>query len=142
MTDIFNLERFIEAQDGDYNRAVAELGAGQKRGHWMWYIFPQISGLGTSWMSQKYAITSRAEAEAYLAHPVLGSRLISCAKIVTQLEGRSIQEIFGSPDDLKFRSCMTLFHCAATDSSIFRDALAKYFNVVPYSLTLNILDRT
>src|ERR1700733_4889261 len=111
MTDPFELERFVAAQDqgGTYEAALAELRAGRKRGHWMWFVFPQIAGLGQSPTSRHYAIASLAEAEAYLAHPVLGPRLIECARVVSELQGRSAQEIFGGIDAIKLRSSMTLF---------------------------------
>ncbi|MFY4730278.1 DUF1810 domain-containing protein [Nitrospira sp. BLG_2] len=141
MTDIFNLQRFIEAQDPGYRSVLQELRAGHKRGHWMWYIFPQIQGLGESSMSQKYAISSQGEAKAYSEHPILGSRLRECTQLVMNVEGRTADQIFSYPDNLKFRSCMTLFERSATDSSIFRAALLKYFGGEPDQLTLKILER-
>ena len=104
-----------------------ELSAGRKRSHWMWFVFPQLAGLGHSAMARQYAIASLAEARAYLEHPVLGSRLIGLTELVNQVEGRSVREIFGSPDDLKFHSSMTLFALAQPDAPVFRDALEKYF---------------
>ena len=139
MTDRFNLQRFIEAQDPDYESVLEELRAGQKYGHWMWYIFPQIQGLGGSAMSRKYAISSQDEATAYWEHPVLGSRLRECTQLVIDLEGRTAEQVFSYPDSLKFRSCMTLFERASTDPSIFRTALHKYFPGGPDQLTLDIL---
>ena len=139
MSDIYDLHRFIEAQDQVYASVLDELRAGRKRGHWMWYIFPQIEGLGGSAMAQKYAISSQAEAEAYLEHPILGSRLRECTQLVLAVEGRSAEDIFYYPDNLKFRSCMTLFEQAATDNKIFREALLKYFNGKPDQLTLDFL---
>jgi uncharacterized protein (DUF1810 family) len=124
--DPFNLQRFLEAQNTYFERVRSELKDGSKRGHWIWFIFPQIKGLGHSPMAQKFAISSRDEAEAYLAHPILGSRLRECTELVNLIEGRSIGEIFGNPDDLKFRSCMTLFAHATRDNQIFVDALQKY----------------
>src|SRR5215467_13288196 len=111
MDDPYRLDRFVQAQDsnGSFQRAVAELRAGRKVSHWMWFVFPQIEGLGFSIMAQRYAIGSRAEAEAYLAHPVLGPRLIECTRLVLAVTGKTIRAILGSPDDLKFRSSMTLF---------------------------------
>src|ERR1051325_3915875 len=109
MDDPFNLQRFVEAQDPVFNQVLSELQQGRKRGHWMWFIFPQLAGLGHSSMASKFAISSREEGQAYLNHPILGPRLRECSRFVNRVEGRSIQQIFGSPDDLKFRSCMTLF---------------------------------
>src|SRR5580692_7930091 len=113
MVDRFDLERFVKAQAGVYEQACAELRAGRKRSHWMWFVFPQIRGLGSSEMAMRYAISGREEAWAYLDHPVLGLRLQECAGIVVELEGRTVEEIFGYPDDLKFHSSMTLFSEAA-----------------------------
>ncbi len=127
MSDAYDLRRFVDAQAPVIDRVLAELRRGRKASHWIWFIFPQIAGLGHSAMAQLFAISSRAEAAAYLAHPVLGARLRECAGIVNGIEGRSAQEIFGSPDDLKFRSCMTLFAAVAPPEKIFRDALQKYF---------------
>lgn len=125
----FDLQRFVDAQDaGDvYARALAELRAGSKRTHWMWFIFPQIAGLGFSPMAQRYAIGSLDEAQAYLAHPVLGPRLRACVAAMNAHEGRSAREILGSPDDRKFRSCLTLFAAATEDDADFGAALAKYY---------------
>lgn len=141
MTDTYNLQRFIDAQDGRYESVLKELGAGQKRGHWMWYIFPQIQGLGRSATSQEYAIKSRDEANAYWKHSILGPRLRECTELVLKLESRTAQQIFSCPDTLKFRSCMTLFERSATDSPIFRAALLKYFGGQPDQLTLDILKK-
>ena len=134
-----NLQRFVDAQEEDYEQVCSELRAGRKTSHWIWYIFPQIEGLGRSSISQKYAISSREEAEAYLQHPILGPRLHECTRLVNQVEGRTIHEIFGSPDDMKFRSCMTLFAHATSDNQIFLDALEKYFGGKPDRLTLERL---
>jgi uncharacterized protein (DUF1810 family) len=123
-----SLERFVQAQEGVYPRALAELKAGKKQSHWMWFIFPQIAGLGHSAMAQHYAIASLDEARAYLAHAVLGPRLKACTQAVLDVEGRSAHDIFGSPDDLKFRSSMTLFARAAPDETLFRTALEKYYD--------------
>ncbi len=139
--DIYNLRRFVKAQDGVYPEVLAELRAGQKRSHWMWFIFPQIRGLGQSDMARRFAISGRPEAEAYLGHDVLGARLMQCTRIVAGLAGRNAQQIFGYPDDLKFRSSMTLFMCATRGNRIFRDALEKYFGGKPDVLTLEILRR-
>jgi len=139
MNDAYNLQRFIEAQTGVYESVLSELRAGQKRGHWMWYIFPQLEGLGSSAMSLEYAIKSRGEARAYLEHPLLGERLRECTHLVLSLDGRTAQQIFAYPDTLKFHSCITLFDQAASDSTIFCEVLAKYFGGEPDRLTLDIL---
>lgn len=123
----FPLERFLDAQKHVYDQARAELEAGRKTSHWMWFIFPQIHGLGSSEMARRYAISSIGEAQAYAEHPVLGARLRECTGLVNRIEKRPIEEIFSYPDNLKFRSSMTLFARAATDSAIFLDALNKYF---------------
>ena len=128
MIDPFNLERFVAAQRGVYERVETELGAGSKMSHWMWFIFPQLAGLGQSEMAKKYAISSLAEARAYLAHPVLGPRLQSCTRLVLQIERRTAQEIFGYPDDMKFCSSMTLFARADPDMTLFERALQKHFS--------------
>lgn len=140
MSDPFDLNRFIPAQETVYSRVITELSRGRKQSHWMWYIFPQIAGLGFSAMSQRYAVASRTEAEAYLAHPVLGSRLIECTGLVLAAQGRTIHDILGSPDDVKFRSSMTLF-AATSDKAIFGAALEKYFAGERDPATLEILDK-
>ncbi|MBI1197727.1 MAG: DUF1810 family protein [Phenylobacterium sp.] len=129
MADPFDLQRFVDAQDagGTYARALAELRAGRKQSHWMWFVFPQIEGLGFSAMSRRYAISGLAEAAAYLAHPVLGPRLRECVAAVNAVKGRSARELMGSPDDMKLRSCLTLFARAAPDAEAFKDALSRYF---------------
>ena len=109
MNDPYDLQRFVDAQDPAFEQVCAELHAGRKRSHWMWFIFPQLKGLGHSETARKFAISSRQEAEAYLQHPILGPRLRRCTQLVTEVEGRSIEQIFGYPDDLKFHSSMTLF---------------------------------
>jgi len=139
MKDVYNLQRFVEAQEGVYEGACAELRRGRKTGHWMWFIFPQLRGLGFSSMAEYYGITSLAEAKWYLEHPLLGERLIECSRIVTLIEGRSLREIFGSPDDMKFKSSMTLFAHAATANSIFIEAIDKYCGGKFDSLTLDLL---
>ena len=139
MTDPHNLHRFVEAQNPVYQQVLRELRNGQKESHWMWFIFPQLRGLGHSHMATVYGIASRQEAEAYLAHPILEPRLKVCTQLVNQIEGRSIEEIFGSPDDVKFRSSMTLFARAAPHNQVFQDALQKYFAGQPDSLTLERL---
>jgi uncharacterized protein (DUF1810 family) len=126
MADPYHLQRFVEAQRPVFEQVCVELRAGRKRGHWMWFIFPQIQGLGHSSLAQAFAISSLDEARAYLRHPVLSSRLRECTTLVTLVEGRSIREIFGDPDDLKFRSSMTLFAHATSDNQLFLDALAKF----------------
>ncbi len=123
----FDLQRFADAQNPVYAQVCAELRSGLKTGHWMWFIFPQLRGLGYSPMAIKYGISSQQEAEAYLKHPVLGPRLEECTRLVTLVKGRTIDEIFGGIDTLKFRSCMTLFASAARENQIFVDALSKYF---------------
>jgi uncharacterized protein (DUF1810 family) len=125
--DPYDLQRFVDAQRGVYARAEAELRAGRKESHWMWYIFPQIKGLGQSAMAQKYALSSVAEATNYLKHPQLGTRVRECTRIVTAIDGRSAQVIFGHPDYLKFHSSMTLFAHATSDNKTFMDALRKYY---------------
>ena len=127
MNDPFNLQRFVEAQDPVYDRVRAELTAGEKRSHWMWFIFPQIAGLGWSSTAARYAIASLDEAKAYLEHPILGPRLIECTELVNRVQGRSVSDIFGYPDDLKFRSSMTLFAKAAPQNQAFKFAIEKYF---------------
>ena len=139
MADPFHLQRFVDAQSRVYATALGELRLGRKQTHWMWFIFPQMAGLGRSSTAQFYAIKSLDEARAYLAHPVLGPRLRDCTATVNALEGRSANEIFGFPDDLKFRSSMTLFQAAAPDEPVFGQALAKYFGGEPDPLTLEIL---
>lgn len=124
--DRFALGRFVAAQDGIYQDVLEELRAGRKRSHWMWFVFPQIDGLGTSATARRYAIKSRAEAREYLAHPVLGARLLECTRAVNGLQGRTAQQIFGSPDDRKFCSSMTLFELVAGADSEFSLALEKY----------------
>lgn len=125
--DQFDLERFVAAQDPVFDRVVSELRAGRKQTHWMWFVFPQISGLGSSAMAQRYAIGSIEEAQAYLMHPVLGARLRECTRIVDGIHGRRVEEIFGAPDDMKFHSSMTLFSIVAPKAAEFSQALAKYF---------------
>ena len=137
--DPHDLNRFVQAQVGDYERALSEITAGQKRSHWMWYIFPQFDGLGFSPTSRRYAIKSAAEAEAYLRHPVLGPRLSECAEAALRVEGRSALEVFGSPDDMKLRSCATLFAHVSPAGSVFHRLLDKYFEGEPDDQTLRLL---
>jgi uncharacterized protein (DUF1810 family) len=125
--DAYDLARFVAAQEAVYEKVRAELATGRKRSHWMWFVFPQLEGLGASAMAQRYAIHSLAEALAYLDHPLLGARLKLCVGLVNKIEGRSAHEIFGSPDDLKFHSSMTLFAAAAPQEPLFGEALHKYF---------------
>jgi len=139
MTDIYNLQRFLEAQDHVYDTVIDELRAGRKSSHWMWFIFPQITGLGHSGMAQRFAIASLDEAKAYLQHPILGPRLRECTQFVLNVDGHSAEEIFGYPDNLKFWSCLTLFMTATTDNKVFKDALLKYFDGKPDTLTLDLL---
>ena len=127
MSDSFDLQRFVDAQASIYRQVVEELSRGRKQTHWMWFIFPQISGLGHSVTSQTFALSSLAEAAAYLAHPKLGPRLRECAALVASIEGRSVDEIFAYPDDLKFQSSMTLFAHAAPREPVFAACLEKYF---------------
>jgi uncharacterized protein (DUF1810 family) len=138
--DPYDLDRFVRAQAPDYARAVSELRDGKKRSHWMWYIFPQLEGLGHSPMSQRYSIKSIGEARAYLDHPVLGPRLRECAAVVRDIIGRSALEIFGSPDDMKLRSCATLFAAVSKDS-VFDQVLQKFFNGQHDEETLRRLPR-
>ncbi|ACK81646.1 DUF1810 domain-containing protein [Methylorubrum extorquens] len=139
--DAFDLNRFVEAQDGLYEDALAELRSGRKQSHWMWFIFPQIAGLGSSAMARRYAIRSLAEAQAYLAHPLLGERLRTCTRAANAWEGRSAHALFGAPDDVKFRSSMTLFAKADPDDPDFARALAIFFEGQPDPLTLERLEQ-
>lgn len=137
--DHSDLNRFLAAQEGIYDEALAEIRAGRKRSHWMWFIFPQFKGLGFSATTQHFAIRSAAEARAYLAHPVLGPRLVECAEAALAIEGRTAREIFGSPDDLKLRSSATLFASVSPDGSVFHRLLDKYFDGQPDRRTLELL---
>ena len=132
----FDLERFVQAQAPVYGKVIDELRAGHKRSHWMWFIFPQIAGLGRSEMAQRYAIASGDEAAAYLAHPVLGKRMRECASIVASLDGDSAGAIFGHPDELKFHSSMSLFADVAPDEGVFQACIDKYFDGQPDPETL------
>jgi uncharacterized protein (DUF1810 family) len=127
VADPFNLQRFVDAQAPVYEQARRELKAGRKESHWMWFIFPQIAGLGHSPMSIRFAIASLGEANAYLAHPILGPRLKECATLAFDVEGKTAREIFGAIDEMKFRSSMTLFARAAPDEEAFQRCLGKYF---------------
>ena len=139
MKDPYNLQRFVDAQERVFPGVLSELQEGRKRGHWMWFVFPQIRGLGRTGMSWDFAISSRAEAEAYLDHPVLGSRLRACCRLLLLVEGRSARQILGTPDDLKFRSSMTLFAGVAPDNDVFEKALQKYFAGTRCQATLEFL---
>jgi len=137
--DPYNLSRFVQAQEDSYAQALAEIRSGKKRTHWMWYIFPQLDGLALSSTAKHYAIKSIAEAKAYLAHPLLGPRLLECAEAVVHFEGRSAMEIFGSPDDLKLRSSATLFVCVSPPGSVFDRLLKKYYGGGRDEKTLQLL---
>ena len=137
--DPYDLKRFVQAQEGDYERALSEVKSGRKSSHWMWYIFPQFDGLGFSATSRRYSIKSIAEAKAYLRHPVLGQRLMKCGEAALSVKGRSAYEIFGSPDDMKLRSCATLFAHVSPSGSIFHRLLDKYFHGEPDPKTLALL---
>ena len=136
MDDPYDLRRFVDAQDPVYAQVCAELCRGRKASHWMWFVFPQIRGLGHSPMAEKFAIASLDEARAYLGHPILGPRLRECTQLVVEVQGRTALDIFGHPDDMKFRSSMTLFSLAATEDALFKTALAKYFPAGPDSETV------
>jgi uncharacterized protein (DUF1810 family) len=141
VNDPWNLERFVNAQNPVFEQVCSELRKGCKRGHWIWFIFPQIRGLGISSTSREFAISSLEEAEAYLNHSILGSRLRTCTRLVNVVENRSIQQIFGGPpDDMKFRSSMTLFAHTTNDNQVFLDALQKYFGGESDRLTLELLE--
>jgi len=137
--DPYNLQRFLDAQRGVYEQALAEIEDGQKSSHWMWFIFPQLDGLGSSPTAKRYAITSADEAKAYLRDPVLGARLLQCAEAALRLQGLSATEIFGYPDDMKLRSCATLFAHVSPPGSVFEKLLAKYFGAHADEKTLRLL---
>ena len=137
--DPYDLNRFVRAQESDYEQALSEIRGGRKRTHWMWYVFPQIDGLAFSSTSKHYSIKSVGEAKAYLDHPVLGPRLLECAEAVLRVEGRSAREIFGSPDDLKLRSCATLFAYVSPPGSVFDRLLGKYYGGGRDGKTLQLL---
>jgi uncharacterized protein (DUF1810 family) len=138
-TDPHGLERFVQAQAPVYGQVCAELAAGQKRSHWMWFVFPQLAELGHSSTAQFYGIGSRAEALAYRQHPLLGARLAQCTSLVLAVQGRTALQVFHSPDDLKFRSCMTLFQAVAPEAPLFREALDKFYGGQGDPLTLSLL---
>ena len=139
MNDRYDLNRFVSAQSSSYDCVLTELKQGKKMSHWMWYIFPQIEGLGHSSTAKLFSIKSKNEVKAYLAHPILGERLKNCTQLVNDIEGHTANGIFGHPDDLKFRSSMTLFAYIEGNSSIFERVLSKYYAGKPDELTLEIL---
>lgn len=139
MNDPFNLQRFVDAQDLVYRSVISELRAGAKHSHWMWFVFPQVAGLGRSAMAEMYAIQSLDEAKAYLTHPLLGGRLKECTQLMLDVDGKSARQILGNPDDLKFHSSMTLFAHADPNEPLFREALAKYFDGKEDAMTLELL---
>ena len=139
MDDHHDLQRFVAAQEHAFAQAVQELADGRKASHWMWFVFPQLRGLGQSAMATRFGIASLDEARAYHAHPLLGPRLARCTRLVLEIEGSSAGDIFGSPDDVKFRSCMTLFAQAAPTQPLFAEALRKYFDGAPDPRTLQLL---
>jgi uncharacterized protein (DUF1810 family) len=137
--DSFNLQRFVDAQREIFDQVLSELRSGRKQSHWMWYVFPQVKGLGSSPMAQRYALVSLDEARAYWGHPVLGERLRACTQLVTAARSQSIEDILGYPDNLKFHSSMTLFAHAANHDAVFEDALRKYFRSEYDPLTMERL---
>ena len=139
MNDPYDLGRFVLAQDADYANALSEIRSGRKQSHWMWYVFPQLDGLGVSSMSRRYAIRSLEEAEAYLRHPILGARLLEIAEVTASIDGKSAVAVFGSPDDMKLRSCATLFAKVSPAGSVFERLLARYFDGQPDGETLRLL---
>ncbi|WP_199313688.1 DUF1810 domain-containing protein [Leptolyngbya sp. FACHB-671] len=139
MSDVYDLNRFLQAQQANYEQALSEIKSGRKRSHWMWYVFPQFDGLGSSPTSKRYSIKSVAEAKAYLSHPILGSRLIECVEAVLSVEGRTAYEIFGSPDDMKLKSCATLFAYVSTEKSVFDQLLDRFFQGERDEKTLRLL---
>lgn len=139
--DPYGLNRFVQAQTGDYEQAISEIRSGQKRSHWMWYIFPQFDGLGESATSKFYAIKSVDEAKAYLSHPLLGPRLLECTEAVLHVEEHSAYEIFGSPDDMKLKSCATLFAFASPPGSTFDKLLEKYFEGERDTRSIRLISR-
>jgi uncharacterized protein (DUF1810 family) len=140
MQDPYDLQRFVAAQEPVFEQVRAELRQGRKTSHWMWFVFPQIDGLGHSSMARRYAIRSRAEAQAYLQHPLLGERLCECTQLVNAIEGSTIAQIFGEPDNLKFHSSMTLFAWVGDDSAVFNEAVRKYFGGRLDRRTLELLE--
>jgi uncharacterized protein (DUF1810 family) len=139
MNDPYDLQRFVDAQNPVFEQVCSELHNGRKRSHWMWFVFPQLRGLGASSMANKFGISSQDEAEAYLRHPILGPRLRECTRLVNLAEGSSIEEIFGYPDNLKFHSCITLFAQVEPEDEAFAAALQKYFDGQPDQVTIDHL---
>jgi uncharacterized protein (DUF1810 family) len=139
MVDPYDLQRFVRAQEHDYEEALSEIRSGRKRSHWMWYIFPQFDGLGVSPTSKQYAVKSLAEARAFLAHPLLGPRLRECAAAAVRIEGLSAADIFGFPDDMKLRSCATLFASVSPAGSVFHRIIDKYFHGEPDADTVRLM---
>jgi uncharacterized protein (DUF1810 family) len=139
MPDNYNLNRFVEAQENSYQTALSEIRNGRKRSHWMWFIFPQVAGLGFSETSQFYGIRTIAEAIAYLNHPVLGKRLVEISETLLTIDGKTANQIFGSPDDMKLKSSMTLFAAVSDENTVFRKVLDKYFNGQEDTKTLQLL---
>lgn len=140
--DPHDLNRFVRAQEHDYAPALAEIRSGRKRTHWMWYVFPQLDGLGFSEMARRYAIRGLDEARAYLEHPVLGPRLVECSEAVLAVQGCSAREIFGTPDDVKLRSCATLFAEVSAEGSVFHRLIEVYFGGAPDGRTLTLLGQS
>ena len=137
--DPYNLSRFVQAQERDYEQALSELELGRKQSHWMWYVFPQFDGLGSSPITKLYSIKSEDEARAYLKHPTLGPRLLACAKAILSVDGKSAREILGSPDDLKLKSCATLFAHVSPPGSVFEQILEKFYAGERDAATLRLL---
>jgi uncharacterized protein (DUF1810 family) len=139
--DPFDLSRFVQAQDETYDQALSELERGRKQSHWMWYVFPQLDGLGFSPITKRYSIKSEDEARAYLAHPTLGPRLFECAEAILRIDGKSAREILGSPDDLKLKSCATLFARVSPPGSVFEQILEKFYSGERDGATLRLLSQ-
>jgi len=139
VSDPYDLTRFVRAQEQSYQQALSELERGRKQSHWMWYVFPQFDGLGTSPMSMRYSIKSSAEARAYLEHPVLGPRLVECAEAMLAVDGKSARAILGSPDDMKLKSCATLFAQVSPSGSVFERLLDKFYDGERDAATLRLL---
>ena len=139
VNDLFDLSRFLVPQEAVFADVLSELKQGRKTGHWIWYVFPQIKGLGRSETSQYYSISSIAEAAAYLAHPVLGRRLLKCTQLVLEVEGKTAEQIFGTLDAMKFRSSMTLFSAVKNGNEVFQSAIDKYFDGVADDMTIELL---
>jgi len=140
MAKQYNLERFLKAQESDYSQALSEIRNGRKQSHWIWFVFPQIAGLGSSVTSKFYAIEDLAEAGQYLDHPVLGKRLVEISRALAEFNGRTANQILGSPDDLKVKSCMTLFNALENTNPVFQEVLEKYFDSVVDHKTLELIN--